>query len=281
MREKLPYLGFGLGLRSEHYEYILEHKPDVDWFEIITENYLVPGGKPLYYLDQVTELYPVVMHGVSLSIASVDPLNWGYLKDLKQLAEHCQPKWISDHICWTGVENTNMHDLLPVPYTEEALNHMVDRIAQVQDFLGRRILLENVSSYITYKQSEMTEWEFVTELATRADCYLLLDINNIFVSGYNHRYEAKEYIDHIPVERVQQFHLAGHCNKGDFIIDTHDHDIIDEVWNLYKYALERFGEVSTMIERDDHIPEFPVLHHELMHAKRLFEETLTMQREAS
>lgn len=266
---KLPYLGFGLGLRSQHYQYILEHRPAVDWFEALTENYLVEGGRPLHYLDRINEHYPLVMHGVSLSIGSCDPLDMDYLTKVKQLAQRIEPLWISDHLCWTGVNGLNMHDLLPLPYTEEALKHLVGRIQQVQDVLGRQILLENVSSYITYKHSHLSEWEFLTALAEQADCLLLLDINNIYVSAFNHNFAAKDFLDGVPVARVQQFHLAGHENYGNHIVDTHNAPMIDEVWDLYATAVRRFGKVSTMIERDDHIPEFPELFTELKQAKTI------------
>lgn len=265
------FLGFGLGLRTQHYSYILKHLPEVDWFEAITEDYLVPGGKPLHYLNRIRENYPLVMHGVSLSIGSCDPLNAEYLKKVKILADKIQPAWISDHLCWTGVDGLNMHDLLPLPYTEEALKHVVDRVKQVQDFLGRQILLENVSSYIEYRDSSVTEWEFLTAIAEQADCFILLDINNIYVSSVNHHFDPLDYLNAIPIHRVRQFHLAGHKNCGDYIIDTHDAPIIDGVWSLYEQAVKRFGRVATMIERDDDIPEFPVLFGELQQAKKIAE----------
>lgn len=264
-----PWLGFGLGLRPAHYETILNDQPAVDWFEIISENYLVPGGKPLHYLDRIRERYPMVMHGVSLSIGSHDPLNREYLKQLRTLAERIAPAWISDHLCWTGAHGLNAHDLLPLPYTEEALKHVVARVGEVQDFLGCRILLENVSSYVSYPESEMSEWEFLREIAARADCLVLLDINNIYVSSVNHEFDPLTYLNAIPVERVWQFHLAGHRNLGDYIIDTHDEPVIDPVWELYAQAVRRFGRVSTMIERDDNIPPLPELLTELGHARQI------------
>ena len=270
-----PFLGFGLGLRTEHYAYILEHKPGVDWFEILSENYMVPGGKPLNHLDNIRKDYPMVMHGVSLSIGSTDPLDLGYLKSLKQLMQRVQPQWISDHLCWTGVNDTNSHDLLPLPYNEDTLSHVVDRVVQVQDYLGQRILLENLSSYVTYKKSEMTEWEFFNEIARRADCHILLDINNIFVSAHNHQFDPVDYLNGIDIGRVMQFHLAGHSYNGEMIIDTHDHDVCDPVWTLYETALKRFGAVSTMIERDDDIPEFPQLRQELAIAENIAARTLS------
>jgi uncharacterized protein (UPF0276 family) len=268
-------LGFGLGLRIPHYETILESRPAVDWFEVLSENYMVPGGKPRHYLDRIRAHYPIVMHGVSLSIGSSDPLNLDYLRQLKTLADQIEPRWISDHLCWTGVDNTNLHDLMPLPYTEEALQHVVERVSAVQDILGRRLLLENVSSYVTYKNSEMSEWNFLREVAQRADSLLLLDINNIYVSSYNHGFDPLEYIDAIPVNRVQQFHLAGHRNQGGYIIDTHDEPVIDRVWELYAHAVRRFGPVSTMIERDDNIPPLETLLVELERARTITRQALT------
>ena len=274
MHDKLPALGFGLGLRTEHYNAILESKPNVDWFEVLSENYMIPGGKPLYYLDRIRENYPVVMHGVSLSIGSTTPFDADYLRDLKKLADRIQPAWISDHLCWTGVHGQNIHDLLPLPYTEETAQHVAERVRIVQDYLGRRILLENVSSYASYVDSTMTEWEFITEIAEKADCLLLLDVNNIYVSSYNHQFDAKAFIDGVPKNRVQQIHLAGHQNNGDYIIDTHDAPVIDPVWDLYEYAISRFGAISTMIERDDHIPELGVLVEELQIARDIAAKSL-------
>ena len=274
MHDKLPALGFGLGLRTEHYNAILESKPNVDWFEVLSENYMIPGGKPLYYLDRIRENYPVVMHGVSLSIGSTTPFDADYLRDLKNLADRIQPAWISDHLCWTGVHGQNIHDLLPLPYTEETAQHVAERVGIVQDYLGRRILLENVSSYASYVDSTMTEWEFITEIAEKADCLLLLDVNNIYVSSYNHQFDAKAFIDGVPKNRVQQIHLAGHQNNGDYIIDTHDAPVIDPVWDLYEYAISRFGAISTMIERDDHIPELGVLVEELQIARDIAAKSL-------
>jgi uncharacterized protein len=266
---KYPYLGYGLGLRTVHYETILNNAPTVDWLEILSENYMVPGGKPLHYLDRIQERYPLVMHGVSLSIGSTDLLNQDYLHNLKTLVNRVEPAWISDHLCWTGVQHKNMHDLLPLPYTEEAIKHVVSRVQQVQEFLGRRILLENVSSYVTYKESVMSEWEFLREIAERADCLILLDINNIYVSSFNHGFDPHEYLNGVPVGRVQQFHLAGHRNLDTHIIDTHDEPIVDPVWELYADAVRRFGPMSTMIERDDNIPELPELLNELDRARRI------------
>jgi uncharacterized protein (UPF0276 family) len=268
------FLGFGLGLRTDHFEYILQHQPDIDWFEVLSENYLVAGGKPRYYLEAIAEQYPVVMHGVSMSIGSTDPLDMDYLKALKKLSNDIQPKWISDHICWTSIHGVNSHDLLPLPYTEETVNHVAQRVRQVQDVLGRRILLENVSSYLSYQDSTMDEWDFLSQVAEAADCLILLDINNIYVSARNHHFNPLDYLKKIDPRRVQQFHLAGHSDFGDYVIDTHDHDIPPSVWTLYQAALERFGAVSTMIERDANIPEFPALYQELLEAKNIAQLTL-------
>lgn len=273
-QQPLPNLGFGLGLRTDHYHTILNTQPDIDWFEVLSENYMVPGGKPLYFLDRIREQYPVVMHGVSLSIGSTSPIDYAYLNDLKKLADRVNPVWISDHLCWTGVHGQNMHDLLPLPYTEETIEHVVERIKIVQEYLGRQLLLENVSSYASYIDSSMTEWTFISEIAQQADCLLLLDVNNIYVSSINHQFEAKMFIDGIATNRVQQIHLAGHHNHGDYIIDTHDAPVADSVWDLYAYAIKRFGAVSTMIERDDQIPALAILVAELQRARHIVSDAL-------
>ena len=272
-----PCLGYGLGLRKEHYDAVLKNRPEVDWFEIISENYMVDGGKPLDYLNRIREHYPMVMHGVSMSIGSIEPLNPDYLKRLKALIERVQPEWFSDHLCWTGVNGVNLHDLMPLPYTEEAIQHVADRVSRVQDYMGRQMLLENVSSYVSYSDSQMSEWEFLREVAERADCLILLDINNIYVSAHNHRLDPQQYLQAIPVERVYQFHLAGHSHEQNLIIDTHDHPIADPVFELYATAVQRFGQVSTMIERDDHIPPLDELLQELEQVRRIGERELKQQ----
>lgn len=267
--DQTPYLGYGLGLRPDHYLDILSQQPAVDWFEALTENYIVPGGKPLHFLERIRRHYPMALHGVSLSIGSTDPLNIDYVRRVKALAHRIDAAWISDHLCWTGVKGINLHDLMPLPYTEEAIRHVSERIMRVQDILGRRILLENVSSYITYHASQLTEWEFISAVADAADCLILLDINNIHVSAFNHGFDTREYLDGIPPARVRQFHLAGHQHHGTHIIDTHDAPIIDAVWDLYADAVKRFGCVSTLIERDDNIPPLAVLTDELERARHI------------
>jgi uncharacterized protein (UPF0276 family) len=276
--DRPPYLGFGLGLRPQHYRDILDGSPDVDWFEVISENYMIPGGQPLAMLDQIVERYPVVMHGVSLSIASTAPFDEEYLDGLNALAKRVHPKWISDHLCWTGVHGVNLHDLLPFPYTQEALEHVVSRVHYVQERIGRPLCLENVSTYVQFGQSQMREWEFISELTRRTGCWLLFDVNNVFVSAFNHGYDAREFLNGIPADRVIQFHLAGHSDMENYIVDTHDHPVREEVWDLYEAALQRFGPVSTMIERDDHIPPLAEMMDELNHARELARKRLGLQR---
>lgn len=255
--------GFGLGLRAPHYEAILATHPRVEWFEALTENYLVPGGKPLHYLERVRADYPLVLHGVSLSVGGTDPLDADYLRQLRALARRLEPAWISDHLCWTGVNGRNLHDLLPLPWTEMALQHVVERVRAVQDFLGERILLENASSYVTFRASEMSEQEFLARAAEAADCLILLDVNNVYVSSRNHGFDPLGYLDALPRERVRQIHLAGHTDNTDHVIDTHDAPVVSDVWTLYGRAVERFGPVPTMIERDDRIPPLDELLAEL------------------
>lgn len=271
-----PKLGLGLGLRTTHYSFVLEHLPPVDWFETVSENFMGHnyqiGGKPLATLEKIREHYPIVLHGVSLSLGSVDPLNQNYLNCLKKLVERIEPSLVSDHLCWTGVNGENVHDLLPLPYTGEALDHLVDRIRRVQDFLGRRILVENVSSYLTYRHSEMPEWEFLAEVAKRSDCGLLLDINNIYVSSVNHGFDPEAYLAAIPADRIGQFHLAGYTDNGNHLVDTHDQPVSEAVWALYERALRRYGIKNTLLERDDNIPEFAELQRELARAATIQEE---------
>jgi uncharacterized protein (UPF0276 family) len=264
-----PRLGYGVGLRPKHYDEVLTQQPAVDWFEVISENFMVDGGRPLHVLNEVREGYPIVLHGVSMSIGSTDPLNWEYLRRLRELTRRFEPVWISDHLCWTGVGGNNAHDLLPLPYTEEAVEHVAERLRQVQDFLGRQILLENVSTYLEFAHSTMPEWEFLTAGAERADCGILLDVNNVFVSAFNHGFSASAYLAAIPIARVQQLHLAGHTDRTTFLHDTHDHPVTEAVWDLYAEAVRRFGPVSTLLERDDHIPPLADLLLEVERARGL------------
>jgi len=263
----LPHLGLGVGLRSVHYPHLLEHRPDVDWFEIISENYMDSQGRPRSVLDQLAERYPIVMHGVSMSIGSSDPLQFDYLKKLKSLADAVKAVWISDHVCWTGVAGRNTHDLLPLPYNDFTLRHVVERIRIVQDLLERPLILENPSSYVTFAASTMPEWEFVSRMAEESKCGLLLDVNNVYVSSTNHDFDPREYLNSIPMERVVQIHLAGHTNRGTHLIDTHDGPVIDPVWELYRHAHTLSGGASTLLEWDAKIPEFPVVHAEVLKAK--------------
>ena len=262
-----PDLGLGVGLRTVHYPHILEKKPKVDFFEILSENYMDSGGRPLWVLDQVAERYPIVMHGVSLSIGSVDPLNREHLSKLKKLAARTKALWISDHLCWTGVAGRNTHDLLPMPLSEEALAHVVARVKTVSDFLERPLILENASTYAEFTSSSMSEWEFFARLMEEADCGMLLDVNNVYVSSFNHGFDPIAYLDAVPPERVVQYHLAGHTNKGTHIIDTHNDFVIDEVWKLYAHSVKRTGNVSTLLEWDADIPEFEVVHAEALKAR--------------
>ena len=265
-RFNIPDLGIGIGLRSTHYGHIISEWPEIDWFEALTENYLDTGGRPAWILDQVAERYPVVMHGVSMSIGSTDPLNLDYLAKVKALAKRINAVWISDHLCWTGVLGRNSHDLLPMPYSEESLNHTVQRIREASDFLERPLVVENPSSYVEFGVSSMPEWEFIARMAEDSDCGLLLDVNNVYVSSFNHDFDPIEYLDALPADRVVQYHLAGHTNKGTHIIDTHNDHVIDEVWALYKHAIGLTGPTSTLVEWDADIPEFEVVHAEALKA---------------
>ena len=273
-RWNFPDLGLGVGLRTVHFGHILANHPDVDCFEILSENFMDTGGRPLYILDQVAERYPIAMHGVSMNIGSGDPLDWDYLRKLKELAARAKAHWISDHLCWTGVAGQNVHDLLPMPYTEEALRHTVSRVQEVSDFLERPLILENASTYLEFQSSTMTEWDFLVRLLEEADCGILFDVNNVYVSSFNHGFDPRVYIDAIPTDRVVQYHLAGHTNKGTHIIDTHNDHVIDEVWELYRRSCQRTGGVATLLEWDADIPEFGVVHDEVLKA-RAYRETVT------
>jgi hypothetical protein len=270
-------LGLGVGLRTTHFPYILRNQPKVDWFEIISENFMDSNGRPRYVLEQVAERYPVVMHGVSLSIGSTDPLDFEYLRKLKTLADAVGALWVSDHLCWTGVAGINAHDLLPIPLNEQTLAHVRDRVRTVQEYLERPLVLENPSTYVGFADSTMPEWEFLTRLAEDADCGLLLDVNNVYVSSVNHDFDPEEYIRNVPHRRVVQFHLAGHTDCGTHRIDTHDGEVIDPVWELYRQAHKLTGGASTLLEWDANIPEFPVVHAEVLKAKNYMGEQLAVK----
>ncbi len=274
-----PRLGCGVGLRTEHYDVVTTEWPAMDWFEAITENFIDSGGRPLAILEAVRRRYSVALHGVSLSIGSADPMSREYLQRLKALVDRIEPAIVSDHLCWTGVDGENLHDLLPLPFTEEAVGYVAERVRQVQECLGRRILLENVSSYVTFQHSQMPEWEFLAAIAERADCGILLDLNNIYVNAFNHGFEPLDYLAGIPGERVGQFHLAGHTNMGAYLFDTHSRHVIEPVWALYREALRRWGPVSTLVEWDAEIPAWPVLAEEAATAQRIAQE-LCAQRPA-
>jgi uncharacterized protein (UPF0276 family) len=258
-RWNLPDLGVGVGLRTVHFGFILRERPVVDWFEVLSENFMQTGGRPMYVLDQVVERYPVALHGVSMSIGSTQPLDLAYLGELKALARRTRAAWVSDHLCWTGVLGRNTHDLLPLPYTEEALRHTVSRIRQVSELLERPLVLENPSSYVEFADSTMPEWEFLARMAEEADCGLLLDVNNVYVSAFNHGFDPQRYIDAIPADRVVQYHLAGHTNRGTHIVDTHSDHAVGPVWELYARSCRRTGNVATLYEWDENIPAFDVM----------------------
>lgn len=274
MHKQADNLGFGLGLRSTYYQAILEQRPAIDWFEIVSENYLVEGGKALYYLDAIGEHYPLVMHGVSLSIGGPHPLDLDYLNRLKQLAKRVQPAWISDHLCWSRGNAHQLHDLLPLPYTEESLQHVAARVRQVQEVIERPLVLENVSSYLRCAGDQFSEWQFLAALCELTGCELLLDINNVYVSARNHGFEPWDFISGLPAQRVRQLHLAGHSDYGSYLIDTHDQPVSDPVWQLYQRTLRHLGPVSTLLERDDHYPALDVLLAELGQARALAAEAL-------
>jgi uncharacterized protein (UPF0276 family) len=266
-RHHIPDLGVGVGFRTPHYAHVLETKPPMDWFEVISENFLVAGGPPLANLERLRASYRVVPHGVSLCIGSAPPLDDAYLAKLKALFARIDPPWVSDHLCWGRAPGLHLHDLLPLPYTREAVDHVVERVKRVQGFLERPFALENVSSYMTYRESTMTEWDFLGEIAERADCGILLDCNNVYVSSRNHGFAAEDYIDAVPADRVVQMHLAGHTDKGRYLLDTHSDFVKDEVWSLYRRAVARTGDVATLVEWDDAIPAWEVLSAEAAKAR--------------
>lgn len=263
-------LGFGLGLRSPHYEQVISQRPDsVDWFEVITENFLAPGGRPRAILRQVREHYPVVLHGLSFNIGSNEAPDYDYLDKLRDLAQDIEPAWISDHICWTGLHGHTSHDLLPIAYNQETLGQVAEKVQKIQDYLGQTVVLENPSMYLQFRSSDMTEADFINTLSKRTGCRLLLDVNNVYVSCFNLGLDPYQEIDAIDVNSVQQFHLAGHTHNTTHIIDTHDHPVSDPVWALYQHACRRFGETATLLERDDDIPALAELITELDHARQL------------
>ena len=266
--------GVGLGLRTPHYSTILEHLPNVPWFEVLIDNYFCDGGQVLHRLEAIGRHYPLTFHSVGMSLGSSDPLNWQYLKRLSQLAERFKPHYISDHLCWSAIDGRYLHDLLPLPYQDSVINHVADRIKQVQDFLGRRLLLENVSSYLTYKNSIMQEWEFLLEITERADCDILLDINNIYVSARNHGFDAEHYLRAVDTDRVKEMHLAGYEDQGSHLLDTHGEAIHPPVWQLYRSAVKQLGSVPTLIEWDNNIPEFSVLQAEGQKAEAILSQVL-------
>jgi uncharacterized protein len=267
-RWNLPDLGLGIGLRTRHFGHVLEHRPDVGWFEILSENFMATGGRPMRVLDRIAERYPIVMHGVSLSIGSTDPLDRAYLRELAALAERTHAVWLGDHVCWTGVAGRNTHDLLPLPYTEAALGHLVERIRAVQDILGRPLVLENPSTYLTFRGSTMSEPEFLARMAEEADCALLLDVNNVWVTCKNHGLDPHAWLAAVPYERVVQVHIAGHTDKGTHLIDTHIGPVPDVVWELYAESVRLGGPRPTLLEWDAEIPAFEVVHAELEKAAR-------------
>lgn len=270
----LPNLGFGVGLRRAHFDYILSHKPKVDWFEAISENFMDSHGRPRYVLDQIAERYRVVLHGVSMSIGSTDPINFDYLHKLKRLADETGAVWVSDHLCWTGVLGRNTHDLLPVPLNETMLKHVVGRIRIVQDVLERPLIIENPSTYVGFASDTFSEWEFISRMAEEAGCGLLLDVNNVYVSSVNHDFDPVGYIKGVPHDRVVQFHLAGHTDCGSYLIDTHDGEVTKPVWELYRLAHRLTGGASTLLEWDASVPEFQALHREALKARDFAESDL-------
>jgi hypothetical protein len=267
--------GVGIGLRIPHYNHILEEKPVCDWFEIISENFMVDGGRPLFVLDRILEQYRVVQHGVSMYFGSAEPLNREHLRRLKALVQRTRTPWLSDHLCWGSVDGTYSHDLLPMPYTFEAARKTAHKIREARDFLEVPVVVENVSSYAEFHASEMTEWQFLTEVVEQADCGILLDVNNIYVSSRNHSFDPFEYLGNVPHDRVAQIHIAGHSKYEKYILDTHDHPVVDPVWQLYARAIEFIGPTATLLEWDDHIPSFEEVHAEALKAKRFVREKVT------
>lgn len=274
VRHSIPDLGVGVGFRIPHYGRVLDERPPMDWFEVISENFMVEGGRPLENLERLMDGYRVVPHGVSLAIGSAEPLDMAYASRLKTLLDRIDPPWVSDHLCWARAPGVHLHDLLPLPYTRDVIAHVVERVKRVQGVLERPFALENVSSYMTFRASEMTEWDFLAEIAEKADCGLLLDCNNVYVSSRNHGFDGKDYIDGVPADRVVQMHLAGHTDKGKYVLDTHSDFVRDEVWELYRRAVKRCGAVATLVEWDEDIPEWDVLAEEARKARAMRRELL-------
>lgn len=267
-KRRFPNLGIGIGLRIPHYEDILTLQPNIDWFEIISENFMVDGGKPLEVLDKILERYPVVQHGVSLAIGSSAPLDFDYLKKLKALTKKTKTPWVSDHLCWGRLPGAHFHDLLPLPYTKEVIDYVAERARIIQDYLELPFALENLSSYVAFQHDQMPEWEFYSAIVEKADVFMMLDVNNIYVSSRNHGFDPRQYCNNIPIDRVLQIHLAGHCDMGDYILDTHDNNVCDEVWDLYADIYPKTGGVSTLLEWDDNIPSFQQTWDEALKAKK-------------
>ena len=267
-----PIRGAGIGLRTPHFSALEQDKPAIPWLEVPIDNYMIAGGQALQHLERIRRDYPITFHGVGMSLGSVDPLNTNYLRRLRQLLRRFEPAWLSDHLCWTSVDGHYLHELLPLPYVDEAVQHVSRRIREVQDFLGRRLLIENVSSYLQFTHSHMQEWEFLAAVAEAADCDILLDINNIHVSASNHRFDARHYLDALPLARVRELHLAGYEDCGTHLLDTHGAPVHEPVWTLYRQALARFGALPTLIEWDNAIPPLPVLQAEAARAQRYLDE---------
>lgn len=264
-------LGIGVGLRVQHYNEILSQNPAVDWFEIVSENYMVDGGRPLEILEEIADKYTLVMHGVSLYFGSTDDYDRDHLDKLKKLVLRTKSPFISDHLCWGSVDGTFTHDLLPMPYTFEAVKHTAERIRKVREYLEVPICIENISSYAEFEASEMTEWEFLSEVAELADCGILLDVNNIYVSSRNHGFDPYQYLNNIPLHRVGQMHVAGHSEYKNYLLDTHDHPVPSSVWELYAHAIKSMGSTNTLLEWDARIPAFSVVHKEALKAKKFLE----------
>lgn len=272
----IPNLGIGIGLRIPHYEAIFRDQPNIDWFEIISENYMVDGGKPIENLERILERYRVVQHGVNMAIGSPDPLNWSYLKKLKALAKKTKTPWVSDHLCWGRLPGAHYHDLLPLPYTKEVIDYVAERARIVQDYLELPFALENLSSYVAYTQDQMTEWEFYGTIIQKAGIYMMLDVNNIYVSSRNHGFDPKQYYKNIPLDRVLQIHLAGHKDHGSYVLDTHDDHVRDEVWAIYAEVYPKTGGVSTLLEWDDNFLSFEETWQEALKAKK-FQQQLSVE----